>query len=67
MFSDNSTHNKRQEALQTVMRKGDADVGQQVHSAPQLNKLLARSPEEFNIFQQVSMLCVPNCLDGLKS
>ena len=56
MFNQNNTHNERQEALQTVMRKGDADVGQQVHSAPQLNKLLARSPEEFNIFQQVSML-----------
>ena len=53
MFNDKSTHNERQEALQTVMRKGDADVGEQVHSAPQLNKLLARSPEEFNIFQQV--------------
>ena len=56
MFNDKSTHNERQEALQTVMRKGDADVGEQVHSAPQLNKLLARSTEEFNIFQQVQHL-----------
>ncbi len=53
MFNDKSTHNERQEALQTVMRKGDADVGEQVHSPAQLNKLLARSTEEFNIFQQV--------------
>ena len=53
MFNDKSTHNERQEALQTVMRKGDADVGEQVHSPAQLNKLLARSTEEFNFFQQV--------------
>lgn len=53
MFNDKSTHNERQEALQTVMRKGDAEVGEQVHSPAQLNKLLARSTDEFNIFQQV--------------
>ncbi|DBA90498.1 hypothetical protein WJX77_002407 [Trebouxia sp. C0004] len=53
MFNDKSTHNERQEALQTVMRKGDADVGEQVHSPAQLNKLLARSTEEFNTFQQM--------------
>ena len=53
MFNDKSTHNERQEALQTVMRRGGMDGGELVHTPPQLNRLLARSPEEFKIFQQV--------------
>ena len=53
MFNDKSTHNERQEALQTVMRRGGMDGGEQVHTASQLNKLLARSPDELDTFQQV--------------
>ncbi|KAL3130584.1 hypothetical protein ABBQ38_008389 [Trebouxia sp. C0009 RCD-2024] len=53
MFNDKSTHNERQEALQTAMRRGGMDGGAQVHTPPQLNKLLARSTEEFKIFQQM--------------
>lgn len=53
MFNDKSTHIERQEALQTVMRRGVMEGGELVHTPPQLNRLLARSPEEFNIFQQV--------------
>lgn len=56
MFNDKSTHKERQEALQTVMRRGDVDLGEQVHSAAALNKLLARSPEEYKLFQQVLLL-----------
>ena len=57
MFNDKSTHKERQEALQTVMRRGDVDLGEQVHSPSALNKLLARTPEEYKLFQQVS--CCP--------
>ena len=53
MFNDKSTHKERQEALQTVMRRGDVDLGEQVHSPAALNKLLARTPEEYKLFQQV--------------
>ena len=60
MFNDKSTHNERQEALQTAMRRGGMDGGAQVHTPPQLNKLLARSTEEFKIFQQVSVSLPPN-------
>lgn len=60
MFNDKSTHNERQEALQTVMRRGGMDGGAQVHTPPQLNKLLARSTEEFKIFQQVAVLLAPS-------
>lgn len=59
MFNDKSTHNERQEALQTVMRRGAMEGGEQVHTAPQLNKLLARSTEEFKIFQQVTLSAPP--------
>ena len=59
MFNDKSTHNERQEALQTVMRRGGMDGGEQVHTPPHLNKLLARSTEEFKIFQQVAPLPSP--------
>ena len=63
MFNDKSTHKERQEALQTVMRRGDVDLGEQVHSAAALNKLLARSPEEYKLFQQVLLLsCCYNVL-----
>lgn len=61
MFNDKSTHKERQEALQTVMRRGDVEFGEQVHAAAALNKLLARSPDEYKLFQQVwcTMPCMP--------
>ena len=63
MFNDKSTHHERQEALQTVMRRGGMDGGAQVHTPPQLNKLLARSTEEFKIFQQVAVSLAPSTPD----
>ena len=69
MFNDKSTHNERQEALQTVMRRGGLDDGEEVHSAPQLNKFLARSTHEFKVFQQVILqvcqqVASPKCPHG---
>ena len=53
MFNDRSTHGERQQVLQSIMRRGGTDLGQDVHTPAQLNALLARSPEELAAFEQV--------------
>ena len=54
MFNDSSTHSERQQVLQSIMQKGSDAIGNDVHTDTQINKLLARSEEEYQLFQEVS-------------
>ena len=53
MFNDRSTAAERQEVLQKLMTQGPNSLGSGTHSALDLNRMLARSETEFELFQQV--------------
>lgn len=56
MFNDRSTHAERQAVLQRLMTHPGAgsSPGSGVHAAKDVNRMLARSEAEFDLFQQVS-------------
>ena len=56
LFNDSSTHAERQEVLQRLMAQGPNVLGSGVHSPVEVNRMLARSDAEFDLFQQVGTL-----------
>lgn len=58
MFNESATHDERQHLLQSLIAKGATNIGEGVHSEEEVNDMLARTPEEFHVFQKVST-CVP--------
>lgn len=56
MFNESATHDERQHLLQSLIAKGATDIGEGVHSEEEVNAMLARTPEEFHVFQKVSSI-----------
>ena len=53
MFNDKSTHTERQQVLQSIMQKGSDSIGSDVHTDTEINRMLARSDAEYQVFQEV--------------
>ncbi|CAN0856648.1 Probable ATP-dependent DNA helicase CHR12 [Linum grandiflorum] len=53
LFNTTSTAQDRRELLEEIMRKGSSSLGNDVPSETEINRLAARSPEEFEYFEEV--------------
>ncbi|XP_020534146.1 probable ATP-dependent DNA helicase CHR12 isoform X2 [Jatropha curcas] len=53
LFNTTSTAQDRREMLEEIMRRGTSSLGTDVPSEREINRLAARSPEEFRIFEEM--------------
>ncbi|XP_043806858.1 probable ATP-dependent DNA helicase CHR12 isoform X1 [Manihot esculenta] len=53
LFNTTSTAQDRREMLEEIMRRGTSSLGTDVPSEREINRLAARSPEEFRIFERM--------------
>uniref|UniRef100_A0A2P2KCT1 DNA helicase n=1 Tax=Rhizophora mucronata TaxID=61149 RepID=A0A2P2KCT1_RHIMU len=53
LFNTTSTAQDRREMLEEIMRRGTSSLGTDVPSEREINRLAARSPEEFRIFEDM--------------
>ncbi|XP_065863380.1 probable ATP-dependent DNA helicase CHR12 isoform X2 [Euphorbia lathyris] len=53
LFNTTSTAEDRKEMLVEIMRRGTSSLGADVPSEREINRLAARSPEEFRIFEEM--------------
>ncbi|CAN1129376.1 Probable ATP-dependent DNA helicase CHR12 [Linum perenne] len=53
LFNTTSTAQDRRELLEEIMRKGTSSLGTDVPSEREINRLAARSPEEFQYFEKL--------------
>ncbi|KAL9401532.1 hypothetical protein Peur_005381 [Populus x canadensis] len=53
LFNTTSTAQDRREMLQDIMRRGTSSLGTDVPSEREINRLAARSQEEFRIFEEM--------------
>ncbi|XP_050217949.1 probable ATP-dependent DNA helicase CHR12 [Mercurialis annua] len=53
LFNTTSTAKDRRELLEEIMRKGSSSLGNDVPSEREINRLAARSKEEFEIFEKM--------------
>jgi SWI/SNF-related matrix-associated actin-dependent regulator of chromatin subfamily A member 2/4 len=53
MFDQKSTHKERQELLSSIMEKSDEAFTAEIPNDEQLNFLMARNSDEFDLFQQM--------------
>ncbi|KAG8658721.1 probable ATP-dependent DNA helicase CHR12 isoform X2 [Manihot esculenta] len=53
LFNTTSTAQDRRDMLEEIMRRGTSSLGTDVPSEREINRLAARSPEEFRIFEEM--------------
>lgn len=53
MFNDHSTHEQRQAVLRAIMSRGAGGVADAVHDEGEVNEMLARTPEELELFMEM--------------